>query len=313
MSGCGAGSDDSSVPPPANERSATAPSAPTAPGALAAPAATTADDMPQQVQTERSASGADEYVGQRLGQNFAKWSATAEEHCAGARQRDEVGSVTGQFSWLVELLPFIGHQAIYDDLDFAKGWTERANIAAAIQVIPEFQNPLDERRRWQGFPFDGLGLSHFVGVSGVERRRLDVAANYERGHPDAGIFGYDRIMRPQEVTDGRSQTLALIGSGELAGPWIQAGGATVRGARQPYFDAITGFGSRGVAGGTGAVAMTADGAARFLSSAIDPQVFAALCTAHGGENVNQESVPLSHPVPIPEDQRQRFQLTKLAE
>jgi len=182
-----------------------------------------------------------------------------------------------------------------------------------VQIIPAFQNPLDDRRRWDGSPYQSLGLTHFVGVSGVERSRLDVAANFPRSHQDAGVFGYDDIMRPDQITDGQSQTIAIIGSGELAGPWILAGGATVRGARRPnYFDDVTGFGSRGMKS-EGAAAMTADGAAHFISADVDPQVFEALCTAHGAESPPNVESALQAAQPIPVDKRLRFRDAEMSD
>ena len=81
----------------------------------------------------------------------------------------------------------------------------------------------------------------------------------------------------------------MVGAGELASPWIQGGGATVRGAREPYFDKLTGFGTRGKSG-SGSVVMMADGSTRFLSGDIDPDVFRAMCTIHGGESVDSSQL-----------------------
>jgi hypothetical protein len=237
----------------------------------------------------------------------------AKDNFKGARKRDEDDSVDGEFSWLVEILPFLGHQNIYDKFELDERWSKRANVEQAVQIIPAFQNPLDDRRRWDGYPYQGMGLTHFAGVSGVERRRLDVAANFPRSHQDAGIFGYDEIMRPNQITDGHSHTIAIIGSGELAGPWILAGGATVRGARQPnYFDEVTGFGSRGMKS-KGAAAMTADGAAHFISADVDPSVFEALCTAHGAESLPNLEAALEAAEPVPVDMRLRFRNTELSD
>jgi len=47
-------------------------------------------------------------------------------------------------------------------------------------LIPEFLNPLDDQQRWKGYPFDGIALTHFVGISGVEDARNVVAAKLPR-------------------------------------------------------------------------------------------------------------------------------------
>jgi hypothetical protein len=157
-------------------------------------------------------------------------------------------------------------------------------------VIPEFLNPSDPREHWHGHPpMDGLGLSHFAGMSGIEDGRSVVAAALPREDPRAGIFGYDRIAKPNEITDGQSNTIMIVGSGRLAGPWIQGGGATIRGAREPYFDKLTGLGSRGLPE-PGTIVMFADGSTHVISPNIDPAVFRALCTIHGGESVDPQQL-----------------------
>jgi hypothetical protein len=77
----------------------------------------------------------------------------------------------------------------------------------------------------------------------------------------------------------------LIGSESLPGPWVQAGGSTVRGAREPYIDPQTGFHSAGVEGG-GVYVLMADGSMRTITKNVDPKVFKAMCTAHGGDSVD---------------------------
>jgi hypothetical protein len=122
-------------------------------------------------------------------------------------------------------------------------------------------------------------------MSGVEDGRNVVAAALPRSDPRAGVFGYDEIARPEAITDGQSQTIMLIGNGRLAGPWVQGGGSTIRGAREPYFDSLSGFGSQGLES-RGTYVLFADGSARIISADIDPAVFRALCTIHGGEAVD---------------------------
>jgi hypothetical protein len=158
-------------------------------------------------------------------------------------------------------------------------------LEVAATVIPEFQNPLDDRKTWDGHPFDGLALTHFAGMSGVEDARNVCAAKLPRSDPRAGIFGYDEIARPAAITDGASQTIMIVGSGRLASPWLMGGGATIRGAREPLFDPVSGLGTQGLSGG-GTLAVMADGSVRQISSSIDPAVFKAMCTIHGQDAVD---------------------------
>lgn len=193
-------------------------------------------------------------------------------------------AVYAHYSWMTELLPHLGHQNIYDKFDFSKSWLDDRNLQLSGELIPQFQNPSDGRQRWTGYPFEKMALTHFVGMSGVEDRRNVVAAKLPRSDPRAGIFGYNSVSKRHEITDGESNTIMLIGSGKLASPWAAGGGATVRGAREPHFDGLTGFGSQG--GQAGAITVMADGSVRHISSAIDPAAFRAMSTIHGGESAD---------------------------
>lgn len=227
----------------------------------------------------------------RLHSPFVSWladSSKAEVH-KGLRR---VGNlpVRAGYSWMTEMLPFVGREDTYLKFDFEKSWSDPANIEFTRQVVPQFLNPGDSRQQLRGGPYDGQGATHFVGVSGVEDNRNDVAASWPRTDPRAGMFGYDGIAKPEQITDGQGQTIMLIGAGQVIGGWVHGGGATVRGARAPYFDSTTGFGSRGIEGG-GAYVLMADGSTRVISSAIDPKLFRALCTTHGAEQVDAAAIP----------------------
>ncbi|HVA49707.1 MAG TPA: DUF1559 domain-containing protein [Pirellulales bacterium] len=206
---------------------------------------------------------------------------------AGVKRFQEKSVVAG-YSWMIDLLPYLGHSDLYNRFDFNKGWHEEANIELTCQVIPAFIDPSNPNRNMQiigAKDVIGPAFTHYVGMAGVEDSRNRVAASLPRSDPRAGIFGYDQIARPEEITDGAGNTLMLVNAGKIVGPWASGGGATVRGARAPYFDPITGFGPAGDPGG-GAVVALADGSVRRISKDIDPAVFRALCTIHGGETVD---------------------------
>jgi hypothetical protein len=190
-------------------------------------------------------------------------------------QKDTV--VIQQISWMAKLLPYLGYRDLYDRIAFSSPWYENENAAIANTVIEAFVNPGAGVLRWKGYPFDGAALTHYVGMAGLGAD----APKLSRDDPRAGIFGYDRTLRPEEVKDGASNTILMITAGEIHGPWMQAGGSTVRGARPAYFEGLSGF--QAPRGRPGAVAAFADGSVRFLSRDIDPKVFEALCTANGGE------------------------------
>ena len=187
--------------------------------------------------------------------------------------------------WMIGLLPYIDRADLYRKIDLTRGWADRFNRHAACTVIPAFLNPADPRATWNGAPHPGVALTHFAGMAGVEDSRDVVAGDLPRSDPRAGTFGYDRVAGPNEITDGLAQTIMVIGTGELVAPWAQGGGATIRGARQPYFDKLSGFGSRGLRR-VGTYVLFADGSARVMSASIDPAVFRAMCTMHGNDLIN---------------------------
>lgn len=218
-----------------------------------------------------------------------QWPAAKPETLHGVRRIGDMPIRAG-YSWMTDLLPFVGHHDLYTLFDLKKTWADPSNLPHTMTSVPAFLNPADPRSNWDGYPFDGLALTHFVGMSGVEDGRNVVAAELPRTDPRAGIFGYDEVAKFSDVTDGTSQTIMVIGSGEeLVAPWVQGGGATIRGARAPYFDKYTGLGSRGLAK-PGAFVMFADGSARTISADIDPAVFKAMCTMHGAEQIDMSKL-----------------------
>jgi hypothetical protein len=227
-----------------------------------------------------------------LGQAFQQWEgATPAEKLAGVRKAriDHFDLPEDHYSWMTEILPYIGYQSLYNKFDFTKPWENPFNLHYAQTSIPAFLNAADSRSIWIERGRPPIGVTHFAGMSGVEDRRNVVAAQLPRTDPRAGVFGYDRVAKVADITDGTANTILMVGTGEVAAPWVQGGGATIRGARQPYFDKFTGFGSRGLPA-PGAFVLMADGSARVVSATIDPEIFKAMCTIHGSEQIDMGKV-----------------------
>jgi hypothetical protein len=205
----------------------------------------------------------------------------------GIRRVSATDTATTSFSWLTGLLPYIGHGQVHQRFDFTQPMTKGRNLELGGTLIPEFINPLDDYQRWKGYPFDGMALTHFVGISGVEDARNVVAAKLPRSDPRAGVFGYDEVARLDQITDGASQTIMVAGAGALPNPWTFGGGATIRAAREPLFDKTSGLGTRGLSAG-GTLVVMADGSVRHVHGGVDPRVFRAMCTIHGAETVDLE-------------------------
>lgn len=196
----------------------------------------------------------------------------------------ETDPIFFKHSWMCDLLPHLGHQKVYDQLQFDKSTVEKSSVLVGRNEIREFLNPMDMRKRADE-SFAEMALTHFVGMSGVEDQRTVLAARLPRTDPRAGVFGYDEVVPTDKIKDGSSQTIMMIGSGELSGPWMMAGGATVRGARPPAFDALTGFGTKGLKK-PGAVVVMADGSVRQIPADIDSKVFRAMCTVNGADSID---------------------------
>jgi hypothetical protein len=233
-----------------------------------------------------------------LGKGIDQWRARPEP-LVGMRKIEKVPVDILHYSWLADILPFVGHDDVHKKFDFTKSWSDDKNISNSYQLIRCFLNPADTRNRYEVVfsPFEHMAVSHIVGISGVEDNRTESAAKLPRSHANAGVFGYDAVARLDEITDGTSQTVAILGAGEIIGPWVQGGGASVRGARativngkETYFDPLTGFSSKGLAK-AGTQALMADGSARIISAEIDSKVFRSLCTIHGADSVDLATDP----------------------
>jgi hypothetical protein len=115
------------------------------------------------------------------------------------------------------------------------------------------------------------------------------AAEYKKDDPRAGIFGYDRQTRKEDVKDGLSNTIFAIQTDPaLAGPWIAGGGSTVRGTSEKGDRDVGfrgGFLSPNYGGKEGVWVLMADGSTRFLTKGVSPDIFKRLCTMAGGDDV----------------------------
>lgn len=270
-------------PPPAVAATTGEPTS--APTGDAAPAdLRTATTTPRANVTGKAAPANDPGAVARLPDAIRQWHAQPDGRLSGIRRVNATDQPIAHFSWLTGLLPFLGHKKLYDEFDFQKP-IEGKNLQLGGVLVPEFLNPLDDNQRWRGYPFPGIALTHFVGISGVEDARNVVAAKLPRADPRAGVFGYDQVVRPADIVDGQSQTAMVAGAGSLANPWIFGGGATIRGAREPLFDKTSGLGTKGLAGG-GTIVVMADGSVRRVPANIDPRVFKAMCTIRGADSVD---------------------------
>jgi len=194
-------------------------------------------------------------------------------------------------SWMAGLLPFLGHDELFQRINKSKSWKDDDNLKFGAVLIPQFLNPQFPRSSWRAHvPSLGVrdqGATHYVGMAGVG---LD-AADYKFGDKSVekklGMFGYERRTALKDVADGLSNTIYVIQvSPKYPRPWLAGGGSTTMGA--PETKSVEPFvAQHGQKRGT--YAIMADGSVRFIKSDISDNVFKAMCTIKGGEEVDVNS------------------------
>jgi prepilin-type processing-associated H-X9-DG protein len=249
----------------------------------------------------------DKEAQQRCRDNLRTLGFGLENHATTYFQRYPPGTVANEalpperrLSWLVGEWGFVGDCQLVLLLDGTAGWDEEVNREPRLQIV----NEPDERKRvfavrdWSGFvcPSNPAraapgspGLTHYVGIAGVG---LDAAAR-RIGYPGVGVFGHDRRTRKEDILDGLATTLLMVETSWENGPWTAGGPPTVR-SLNPADVSYLGEGgqfasSHRSSGWLGSFrttnALFADGSVRAMRETISPEVFRALATIAGGEEV----------------------------
>lgn len=175
-----------------------------------------------------------------------------------------------RLSWLVELLPYLENETLYKQFRMEGGYGE--NLGPAKSEIAVFRCPGSDEPQWVE------SGTHYVAISGIG---LD-AAHRPAGAPDNGFMGYDRVTTPAMITDGMSNTIALMETRRDLGPWARGGNSNVRcfdPSNQATKLAELPFGGHRA---NWKVAF-ADGSVRTISASVEPHVLAAALTIAGGE------------------------------
>jgi hypothetical protein len=201
-----------------------------------------------------------------------------------------------RMSWLTGLLPYMGHDALYQKIDFDASWQDPKNWLAARTIVPQFLDPqYPDAARFSTPPDVGVEMAatHVVGIAGVG---LD-AADYPRNDPafdtKRGVFSYDGSASLEEIRGGRglSNTAVAIqiphDGPTGVSPFIAGGGATVRGVPEKNsiapFVLSTDRNGKPIQynGKRGTYVTMADGSVRFVTANVSDQVFQAMCTVKG--------------------------------
>ncbi|HEV3023953.1 MAG TPA: DUF1559 domain-containing protein [Pirellulales bacterium] len=179
-----------------------------------------------------------------------------------------------RLSWIATLLPYYGHLDWHGELSFGRPWNEALNARVTRRPLDLVVNPaLGPGQTKAGFP-----VTHYVGLAGLGAD----AGKLEAGDRRAGLFGYNRRTSREQIGDGASHTIAIMGVSGKLGAWAAGGEATVRPlTTQPYVNGPDGFGSGQP---NGMLVGMADGSVRFISNQIDPGVLERMATVNGGES-----------------------------
>lgn len=180
-----------------------------------------------------------------------------------------------RLSWMVALLPYLEQWSLYKQFDLDKGYAGNLQPAQPDFRLRVFNCPTIEQVA------KVPNATTYVAISGIGKD----AAKQPAGAAGNGFMGYDRITTSRGITDGTSNTVALIETGFDLGPWARGGYSTVRG-----FDPATVSlqGDRPHFGGHEGLMTVAmvDGSVRTFRNSSDPMKLAAWITIAGGEQLD---------------------------
>jgi prepilin-type processing-associated H-X9-DG protein len=181
-----------------------------------------------------------------------------------------------RLSWLVILIPYVEANNIYSRMDKEKSWDAEENRFATEMRLAYLRCP-----GCPDHPRDNsLAPTHYVGISGID----DNAVTLPRDDPRAGLFGYDRPVKKDELKRGASEAVVAVETSQVIGAWTAAGRPTTRGLIP---DGPAYFGVKGQFGGNhphGANVVFVDGSVRFIEQSIDPAAWEAMATLSGKGN-----------------------------
>jgi prepilin-type processing-associated H-X9-DG protein len=162
------------------------------------------------------------------------------------------------------------------NLAIDEAWDAPANAAALRTSISLFRCPA-----YPGpDPRQAPGLSTYVGLAGIDPD----AAFLPKIDPRAGVLGFDRVVRPRDVSAGTRYTSLATETTRDNGPWLAAGRPTLRGLDPDETHYLGPGRDFGGCHPHGANALRLDGSVEFLSNRVSPELFRAMATLAGRED-----------------------------
>jgi hypothetical protein len=180
-----------------------------------------------------------------------------------------------RLSWMADILPYIDLAAVHKQIDFKKAWDDPANGTAVGTRVATFLNPSADQSAKADPP-----VTNYVGMAGVGADGPDLPVT----SPRAGCFGYNRVTKMSDITDGTSNTVMISEASKNPGPWAAGGRSTLRSlTAEPYINGPDGIGDSHEGG---CLMGFADGSVRFISDKTDPKTLRGLMTINGLESID---------------------------
>ena len=198
-----------------------------------------------------------EKIGHALGQYIANSGHTPPSFTMGLSPN---GKQAPGLSWRVQLLPFLGEQALYEKFKLDKTWDDPHNKALINEIPAVYVNP----------NLSGGGRTNYVAIVGYDT-----------------AFAQKNGVDVRKMTDPPEQTVLIVESNKTdfwTKPFDLA-----HVAANPLAD-IGAFHDR-----DGTVALFADGKARMITSLVRPEVMRAMYTIAGNDKFDASAITLQTP------------------
>jgi prepilin-type processing-associated H-X9-DG protein len=189
-----------------------------------------------------------------------------------------------RLSWMVILLPYLEQENLWLRVDKEQKWDSAENAFLAGTQLKTLVCPSTSL----GPSSPASALTTYIGLAGVGADAATLPLKDKR----AGMFGYDREVRPLDVKDGTSSTILIMETSTDLGPWAAGGTSTVRGldpAQQPYLGLDGQFGLKHRTdtffrtNPVGSNIGFADGSVRYVQASVSSQTLEALATIAGDD------------------------------
>jgi prepilin-type processing-associated H-X9-DG protein len=167
------------------------------------------------------------------------------------------------YSWRVLLLPYLGHETLYDEFDLGRPWDDPANRRLADAAVDAFHCPADDR----GTTTPSPTTTSYLAVGGP-------GTAWSGGRPTS--LG--------EITDPASATILVVEVAQSGVHWSEPRDLNLI-QMAPGVNPNAGQGISSFHAG-GAYVLMADGSTVFLPSGIPPANVRAMLTTAGGEEVD---------------------------